>query len=77
MHADEGILITLQFSAIIQPNGSVSSADLQKQAGDEEHAYSPESIALLVAQGQRAIKTLKFEPAATQDTLVIPLSFRL
>jgi hypothetical protein len=76
-HADERIIITLQFSAVIQPNGFVSSADLQKQTGNEGHAYSPESIAVLVAEGQRAIKTLKFEPAVTQDTLIIPLRFRL
>lgn len=77
IHAKEDISIKLHFLAIIQPNGSVSSAELQKQTGDKEHAYSPESIALLVAEGKRAIKTLKFEPAATQDTLKIPLRFRL
>lgn len=76
-HADEGILITLVFSVIIQPNGSVGAVILQKRTGDEQQVYSPEAVALLVEQGQRAIKTLRFEPASTQDTLLIPLRFLL
>jgi hypothetical protein len=76
-HADENTLITFLFLTVIQPNGSVGSAILQKQTGDESHVYSPESIAFLITEGQRAIKTLQFEPAVTQDTLLIPLRFRL
>lgn len=76
-HADENTLVTLFFSTIIQPNGAVGAVTLLQQTGNKEHVYSPESIALLVAEGQRAIKTLKFESSTTQDTLVVPLRFRL
>ncbi|RSK47177.1 hypothetical protein EI291_16425 [Hymenobacter rigui] len=76
-HADEGIIISFFFLAVVRPDGTVGSVTLQKQTGDEERAYSPESIALLADEGRRAIKTLRFEAAATQDSLTIPLHFRL
>lgn len=66
-----------EFRLIVRPDGIVKKPKLLKQEISDATLYSPESLLLLVQEAERKFGQLRFTPAATQDTITLPVTFGL
>ncbi|GAB2870709.1 hypothetical protein GCM10027044_36080 [Hymenobacter ruber] len=67
---------------ILRPDGTVSQAEIAQRALKQAAGYIPEEglekgTAALEAEALQFMKKLRFEPAATTDTITVPLSLRM
>ena len=69
--------LQLYFRLIIQPDGSVGGSSLLPPPEDKPFVYPPLLLEAFAKDAQRVIRTLRFTPATRQDTLTLPMSYRI
>ncbi|MCR5886556.1 hypothetical protein LRS06_01960 [Hymenobacter sp. J193] len=65
------------FQLIIKPDGTLAATLVSREFSKDGNEYSAESVSLLEQSAIRTFGTLRFAPAAAQDTLVLPITFGL